>query len=119
MDIKELKHFKTLLLEKKDELIDLVHKTENYGREADNDGEAMDMADRASSSYTKEFMFNRSNIDRRFIQLVEEALNRIEDRSYGECLNCRETVGQKRLEAVPWANMCISCQELKEKGQLS
>ena len=118
MQVREMKRFKKQLLDKQSQLIDVVHKTENYGREADGEGEAMDIADKASSSYTKEFMFSKSNSDRQILQMVAEALTRIEEGSYGECLNCGEQVERKRLEAVPWARLCIKCQELEEQGLL-
>ena len=115
----DLDYFKKQLLQKRTELIDIVHKTENYGREMDVEVEAMDLADRASKSYTKEFMFSLSNLERQLIILVEEALVRIREGSYGECTHCGENVGRRRLEAVPWALLCVRCQELKESGRLA
>ncbi len=118
MDANDLRYFRQKLLEKRSELITVVQKTENYGREIDSEGEAMDMADKASSSYTKEFMFSKSNSDRQFLQMVAEALDRIDSGSYGECTHCDDEIGRKRLEAVPWTRLCINCQELSEKGRL-
>jgi len=118
MEAKELERFKHKLVEKKTELIALIQKTENYGREADNDSETMDIADRATSSYTKEFMFSKSNSDRQLMQMITEALARIEEGAFGECLNCGEDVESRRLEAVPWARLCKNCQELAEDGRL-
>ena len=115
----DLDYFKKQLLQKRTELIDIVHKTENYGREMDVEVEAMDLADRASKSYTKEFMFSLSNLERQLIILVEEALVRIREGSYGECTHCGQAVGRRRLEAVPWALLCVRCQELKESGRLA
>ncbi len=119
MRSRDLDYFKKQLLQKKTALIDVVHKAESYGREVEAEGEAMDMADRASKSYTKEFMFSLSNLERQLIILVEEALERIQDGSYGECTHCGEIVGRRRLEAVPWALLCVHCQEMKESGRLS
>lgn len=118
MDAKDLVYFKRKLVEKRSELIAVVQKTETYGREIDSENEAMDIADKASSSYTKEFMFSKSNSDRQFLQMVADALNRIEEGGYGDCINCGTQIGRKRLEAVPWARLCISCQELAERGLL-
>jgi DnaK suppressor protein len=118
MQAKDLERFKQLLLNKKSDLIAVVHKTENYGREADAESETMDIADKASSSYTKEFMFSKSNSDRQLIQMVADALERIDQGTYGECLNCGADVEFKRLEAVPWARLCRACQELVEEGRL-
>ncbi len=115
---KDLNQFKKTLEEKKLELVELLQKSQSYGREIDSESEAMDIVDKASSSYTKEFMFSRSNQERLFIQAIDEALERIEDGSFGECSNCGEIVNRKRLEAVPWAKLCLACQELEEQGRL-
>jgi DnaK suppressor protein len=42
---------------------------------------------------------------------VRAALDRIADGTYGACLECEEEIGPKRLEAMPWATLCIACQE--------
>jgi DnaK suppressor protein len=44
--------------------------------------------------------------------MIGAALGRIDDGTYGECLNCGQEIGPKRLEAIPWARYCITCQEL-------
>jgi RNA polymerase-binding transcription factor DksA len=48
----------------------------------------------------------------------QEALDRISDGAYGECVNCGQDIQVKRLEALPWARYCIKCQELQEQGLL-
>ena len=115
---KDLDQIRKALEGKKSELLQLLQKSQSDGREIDSESEAMDIVDKASSSYTKEFMFSRSNQERLFIQAIEEALKRIEDGSFGECSNCGEIVNRKRLEAVPWAELCLACQELEEQGRL-
>jgi DnaK suppressor protein len=52
------------------------------------------------------------------LQLVDDALARIKDGSFGECISCHEELQQKRLEAVPWTRYCITCQEKMEQGLL-
>jgi DnaK suppressor protein len=42
---------------------------------------------------------------------LRSAIDRVDDRSYGVCLHCEEEISQKRLNAIPWAELCISCQE--------
>ena len=117
MDSKKYDHFKKKLLDKKTELFKTVSKTEQYGREADEDA-TQDIADKAANSYTKEFLFHQSHNDRQLLQLVEEALSRIREGSYGECVNCGNELNAKRLEAVPWTRYCINCQEKVEQGLL-
>jgi DnaK suppressor protein len=117
MDSKKYDHFKKKLLEKKDELFRTVSKTEQYGREADEDA-TQDIADKAANSYTKEFLFSQSSNERSTLQLINEALDRLEGGTFGSCVACESEIQQKRLEAVPWTRHCISCQELQEQGLL-
>ena len=80
--------------------------------------QAQDIADRAASSYTKEFLFSQSNNERQLLQMVEGALARIREGSFGECVHCGNEINAKRLEAVPWTRHCIECQEKLEQGLL-
>jgi DnaK suppressor protein len=117
MDAKKFEHYRKKLLEKKDELFQAVSKTEQYGREADEDS-TQDIADKAANSYTKEFLFSQSSNERFILQLVNEALGRVEKGTFGYCISCENEIQQKRLEAVPWTRHCISCQEMQEQGLL-
>lgn len=118
MTKKQLERYKKKLLAAKQEVVNRVKRTENYGREVDAKDEAMDLADKASSSYTKEFLFSLSNSDRKLLQMIDEALERVEDGTYGECLHTGEPIEPKRLDAVPWARLCVKAQELEEQGRL-
>ena len=117
MDKKKLRFFEDKLREKRVALAGMVERTENYGREADREV-TQDPADKASNSYTKELLFSQSTADRFLLQLVEEALKRINEGEYGVCTHCGKEVQPKRLEAVPWAKHCIICQDLQERGLL-
>lgn len=117
MDKKKLEAFKKRLEERQQSLRKAVSRTEEDGRIADQDT-AQDIADRAASSYTKEFLFSQSNNDRQLLQMVESALLRIREGVFGECVSCGNEINAKRLEAVPWTRYCIECQEKLEKGQL-
>jgi DnaK suppressor protein len=46
---------------------------------------------------------------------IRSALDRIQDGSYGICLQCEEEIAPKRLKAMPWAELCIACQEQADK----
>jgi DnaK suppressor protein len=117
MDKKKTESFKKRLLQKQEELERLVSKSEQDGREADEEV-TQDIADKAANSYTKEFLFHQSDDNRRVLQLVVEALERLKTGEYGQCVACHEEVESKRLEAVPWARHCIECQEKQEQGLL-
>ncbi|MBN2369195.1 MAG: TraR/DksA family transcriptional regulator [Vicinamibacteria bacterium] len=117
MDQKKQKAFREQLLAKKREILDAFNKNKNYGKEADLEG-AQDIADKATSSYTKEFLFSLSNSERDLLQQVDEALSRIESGKFGICVACEDAIERKRLEAVPWARHCLTCQEKSEQGLL-
>lgn len=117
MDKKRLEYYKKKLQAKREDLLKIIARIEQEGREADDDP-TVDLADKAANSYTKEFLFGQTNQDRATLNLVDEALKRIREGTYGNCATCEEELQTKRLEAVPWARYCISCQEKKEQGRL-
>src|SRR6516225_12339748 len=117
MDKKKLEYFRKRLETRQQELRRMVSRTAQDGREADENS-AQDIADKAASSYTKEFLFHQSHADRQLLQMVEGALSRIREGSFGECISCGKEINSKRLEAVPWTRHCIECQEKPEQGIL-
>jgi len=117
MDKKKLDFFKKKLEERQQQLRRNVSRTEQDGRSNDQDS-AQDIADKAASSYNKEFLFHQSNSERQLLQMVEGALSRIRDGSFGQCISCGNEINPKRLEAVPWTRYCIACQEKLEQGRM-
>ncbi|MGH9431709.1 MAG: TraR/DksA family transcriptional regulator [Terriglobia bacterium] len=115
MEKKKSELYRKKLLEKQEELMRLVSKSDLDGRQADEEG-TQDVADKAANSYTKEFLFHQSNDHRQILALVNEALTRIKEGSYGVCVECRQEVQTKRLEAVPWARHCLECQAKQDQG---
>ena len=117
MDKKKLEQLKKRLEERQQELRRQVSNREQDGR---NQGEdiAQDIADRAASSYNKEFLFTQSTNERQLLGMVDAALARMREGTYAECIACGNEINLKRLEAVPWTRYCIECQEKLEKGQL-
>jgi DnaK suppressor protein len=112
---KEKEKYQRRLLEKKQEIIDVLSEVYNETKKAENAGIAMDMADKAESSYTKEFLLNLSDTERKQLQLIDPALDRIEKCNYGICQTCHVQINKKRLDAVPWAPNCIDCQQKAEE----
>jgi RNA polymerase-binding transcription factor len=117
MEKRRLEYYRKKLLAKREELMRTIARTQEEGRSADDDP-TVDLADKAANSYTKEFLFGQTDSDRFTLQLINEALNRIKQSSYGECSICHGEMQQKRLEAVPWARHCLACQEKYEEGSL-
>ncbi|HEV3220861.1 MAG TPA: TraR/DksA family transcriptional regulator [Candidatus Acidoferrales bacterium] len=117
MDKKRLDYYRKKLQAKREDLVRNIERTEEEGRAADEDT-TVDLADKAANSYTKEFLFGQTNIDRALLKLIDEGLKRMKEGDFGECANCEKEIQQKRLDAVPWAKYCVECQEKQERGQL-
>src|ERR1700688_4827869 len=85
MDKKRLEHYKKKLLNRRDELVKTITRTEEEGRQADDDP-TVDLADKAANSYTKEFLFGQTNTDRAILNMIDAALERIRRGTYGTCV---------------------------------
>ena len=65
-----------------------------------------------SQQHHEEWIFlNRNTIDMKLLREIADALHRIDTGSYGTCMECEEPISPRRLDAVPWARYCVSCQE--------
>jgi DnaK suppressor protein len=65
-----------------------------------------------SQQHHEEWIFlNRNTIDMKLLREIADALHRMEQGTYGICLECDEAITSKRLDAVPWARYCVTCQE--------
>lgn len=115
MDKKRLAQFRQRLEARQQELRRSVTQKQQYGRAVDDDV-SPDVIDRAASTYTKDFLFRQSTNEKRLLQMVEEALRRVRDGSFGLCLSCGNEINAKRLEAVLWARYCIVCQQKSERA---
>ncbi|MBP7146831.1 MAG: TraR/DksA family transcriptional regulator [Acidobacteria bacterium] len=115
---RERERFHKLLDQKRQALLARSARTADEGREVVPEG-GEDYVDDAVTHYTREFLLSLSDLERRQLMLVEEALVRLREHTFGECLMCGEEVGQKRLEAIPWARYCVQCQELAEREELA
>jgi DnaK suppressor protein len=80
--------------------------------------DTQDVADQAVAGYQKEMLFSQGTVRNAQLRLVRQALNRIAEGTYGECVRCSEAIGPKRIEALPWTPYCIDCQERIEKGDI-
>ncbi len=108
MDRRQIQPFKTRLEARQHELrLSLEHRKEDV-RHAEPEA---DSVDQASSGYDKSSALQTSDRDHQLLQMVEAALVRIRDGTYGCCVACHGEIGAKRLGALPWTPYCIRCQE--------
>jgi DnaK suppressor protein len=113
MNKKQLQKFKDRLATRQQELRALAARTRHAGRATDV--HAADVSDRASGSYEKEFAFGQTTNVTGLIRLTEEALQRIAEGTFGQCVLCEKEINPKRLEAVPWTRYCLDCQQTVER----
>lgn len=106
-----------LLLEKQKELMEAYDRDRAAAAEQTDDG-ILDLADKAANSYSRELNFSLSDAERETLMKIDDALNRMDEGAYGECTNCGQSIGDKRLKAIPWTPYCIECAELSENGML-
>lgn len=75
-----------------------------------------DSGDCCVISVSKESLFERSSQRRTVLRLIEAALKRIADGSFGLCVGCGDEIQDQRLQALPWTQFCLRCQgELEEQ----
>jgi len=112
--------FKKLLLKTKEQITGDIRglSEDNNGsgndRGGDVSGHALHMADVATDMYDREFTLGLAATDRELLHNVNEALERIEDGNYGLCITCKKLIPATRLKAIPHAQTCLKCQELRE-----
>jgi len=79
---------------------------------------APDALDEVQQMGEREIAVRNLDRDSGMMRLIRRALARIENGSYGVCLQCEEDIPLKRLKAVPWADFCIACQERADRHEI-
>jgi DnaK suppressor protein len=115
MNAKMKEYFKQKLLSWKDELLKESSQTLN-NLQSDNEAKP-DITDRASEEIDRSFELRTRDRERKLINKINSALQRIEDGSYGYCEETGEPIGLKRLEARPVATLSLEAQEMHEKAE--
>ena len=115
MNAKMKEYFKQKLLDWKNELLRESSQTLN-NLQSDNEAKP-DITDRASEEIDRSFELRTRDRERKLINKINAALQRIEDGSYGYCEETGEPIGLKRLEARPVATLSIEAQDMHEKAE--
>ena len=118
----DLTKYKKLLLDKKARLLEEVKHIEKdtlnqSQREASGDlsGYSIHMADAATDNYDREFSLGLADNEQKILNRINEAFEKIENDTYGLCELCEKKISKVRLKAVPYAELCVPCQEKQEK----
>jgi DnaK suppressor protein len=110
---KELDEYRGRLTVRRNELVHKLSEFQTESKQVETDI-AQDLADKAESSYTKEFLLSMSDAERSQLLHIDAALKRLDRREYGHCLMCQKEISKKRLAHLPWAPLCIECEEKAE-----
>jgi DnaK suppressor protein len=116
--------FRDLLADRRRQVsnaLDNLHK-ENARSLEDETGELVSgsadqhMADTATETVEREIGNTLELHDERLLVAIDAALARIDAGTYGKCVNCGAQIPEERLEAMPWATLCIDCKRKEERG---
>src|SRR4051812_17253256 len=115
MNDNQKQHFRNLLLNWRSELMEEVDRTVSHMK--DEAANFPDPNDRATQEEEFSLELRTRDRERKLIRKIDEALKRVEDGSYGYCLETGEEIGVKRLEARPVATLTIEAQERRERRE--
>jgi DnaK suppressor protein len=108
---------KKILIEKREALIQEIKQqlgqsvTDEQARRLEA---AMDSGDQALVDFEREMGISLQEMRTRERKLIDEALDSLEQGTYGECADCGEEISEKRLHALPFARLCVECQSKNE-----
>jgi DnaK suppressor protein len=120
LSTEQLAKSREILLEKRAMLanqVEILQKEAADSTEAtENSKSPINSAENASDAFDQDFAFMSMESEEEILRKVDHALARIREKKYGQCEECEKTISAERLEALPWATMCVKCQELEERG---
>ncbi len=124
LSAKELAQFKTLLLQKRREILQNVHEIEGetlrksrLDASGDLSSMPIHMADLGTDNFQQEFSLGLMDSERRLIVEIDDALHRIETGSYGICEGTGKPISRARLDAQPWARYSVEYAKMIEEGR--
>jgi DnaK suppressor protein len=120
----ELRAYKDLLEKLRDRVMDEITflAGDNLNRsQRDSSGDlssySFHMADQGTDNFDREFALNLVSSEQDVLYEINEALHRIDERTYGVCESCGQGIEKARLNALPFAKMCVRCKSESEKGK--
>ena len=116
----DVEQFRTLLDEERRRVLDAIeylHKENPGSNEEVNQEEASNnhLADTATETLDREIDYTLEENSENVLAAIDAALQRIEEATFGKCVNCGKEIGEERLAALPWATLCIDCRRLEER----
>jgi DnaK suppressor protein len=118
MDAKKIKEMRRRLSIAQDDLVRSLNRNRRAAEEIKIE-KTEDEGDLATISHDRDLHYNLHESEHSRLRFIQEAIKAIDAGRYGDCVHCGEEINAKRLDAVPWATMCIRCQEEAETRQIS
>jgi RNA polymerase-binding protein DksA len=116
---KELEHFRELLLARRERILSSVNAMESEAlKEAGQDFSVDHMADHGSDNFEQDLTLSLVEGERKEIQEIDRALERVRNGTYGICEGTGEPIARARLEAIPYARHSIEYQRKVESGEV-
>jgi len=115
MTKREFKELKERLEKQRQEVQGFLGRLGQETRELEMDV-PQDSADRSVASLSQETLFEQASQRRQQLRRIEGALRRMDEGSFGMCQVCEREIAWRRLEALPWTQHCLECQEMIERG---
>lgn len=115
MVVPDIERFRKRLLAREEELQEDISRFENEAREA-RSAEVEDPIDQVTSSEMKAAGFQVGTVAAATLSEVREAIRRIDEGTYGICIDCDRPIEAARLEAVPWTPYCLADQEKHDRA---
>ncbi len=111
MTKEKINFFKEALLRERLELIEeLAISNENFAN-LDKQLKAGDLVDQAYNFYEKELLIGLSTSEKQNLLAIDKALEKIDKNKFGYCESCNQSIDEKRLEAIPYATLCVNCKK--------
>jgi DnaK suppressor protein len=115
----EIARYREILLDKREALQGQVQSLDQVvtssTQATERSKSPLSIAENASDAYESDFAFISMESEESLIRKIEEALQRIREGTYGCCADCGEEISVERLEALPFASLCVKCQEQEER----
>src|SRR5271169_6008886 len=100
-----------------DQMTDEALRRDNNGGTGNLSNVPLHMADLGTDNYDQEFTLGLIENEQGTLELVVEALTRMDNGTYGQCVECDEAISKPRLQALPYARHCIGCARKLEGGE--
>jgi DnaK suppressor protein len=109
----DVKKYKDILEKKKDELLASAPARTPATEPGSKSGDWIDQSSQENDVHVRLAL---KQTDTKLLRAIEEAIHRIDQGTYGICMECENEIAPARLEAVPWTRVCIDCKAKQQNG---